>query len=136
MGRPINRRGGSCSATCLKRCQVCGQQFDPSLADEWACSVAHRGRHVPTDRPGTVYVLHFDQPTEVADADRRHVQPTTHYVGWTSQPLAHRMRQHQVPESSVVDSRPGTAEDEAVLKRAESCPHCGTRLAPECLGRT
>ena len=106
------------------------------MADESVCAVAYRGRHVPTDRPGTVYVLHFDQPTEVADADRRHVQPTTHYVGWTSQPVARRVRQHQVPESSVVHTRPGTAEDEAVLKRTEVYPRCGISLAPECLGQT
>jgi hypothetical protein len=122
--------------TAPKRCQACGQQFDPSKADEWVCAVAYRGRHVPTDRPGTVYVLHFDQSTEVADADRSHVQPTTHYVGWTSQPVARRVRQHQVPESSVTHTRPGTAEDEAALKRTEACPRCGISLAPECLGRT
>jgi hypothetical protein len=122
--------------TAPKRCQVCGQQFDPSKPEEWVCAVAYRGRHLPTDQPGTVYVLHFDQPTEVADADRGHVQPTTHYVGWTSQPVAQRVRQHQVPESSVVNTRPGTAEDEAVLKRTEACPRCGIPLAPECLGQT
>lgn len=115
---------------------MCGQQFDPSKDEEWVCMVAHQGRHLPTDRPGTVYVLHFDQPTEVADADRSHVQPTTHYVGWTSQPVARRVRQHQVPKSSVAHTRPGTAEDEVTLKHTEACPRCGIPLAPECLGRT
>lgn len=120
----------------LKRCQVCGQQFDSSRAEEWACVVAHGGQHVPTDRHGTIYVLHFDQPTEVADADRGHVHPTTHYVGWTSQPVSRRVRQHRVPQSSVVHTRPGTAEDERALKRTEACPRCGVLLAAECLGRS
>lgn len=117
-----------------KRCQVCGQEFDPELPDGWRCAVAFKGRHVPTDRPGTVYILHFSQPTDVAEADRRHVRPTTHYVGWTSQDLSRRVRQHGASEASVVYSVPGTAEDEAKLKRQGTCPRCGLPLAPECLG--
>lgn len=122
--------------TAPKRCQVCGQQFDPSDADGWACAVAYRGRHVSTDRPGTVYLLHFDHPTDIAQADRGHVQPTTHYVGWTSQDVAQRVRQHQVPESSVVRTWRGTAGDEATLKRTGTCPQCGAPLTPECLEGT
>jgi hypothetical protein len=61
----------------LKQCVVCGLDFDPSEPDQWACMIAHMGRHIPTDRPGTVYILHFDAPTMVADADNGHVRPTT-----------------------------------------------------------
>jgi len=119
----------------LKQCVVCGLDFDPSEPDQWACMIAHMGRHIPTDRPGTVYILHFDAPTMVADADNGHVRPTTHYVGWTGRPVAARLRQHDVPESSIADTRPGTPQDERLIKRREACPRCGAPLAPECLGR-
>jgi rubredoxin len=118
----------------LKRCVVCGWDFDASQPDQWACMVAHLGSHVPDDRPGSVYVLHFDAPTMVADADNGHVRPTTHYVGWTGQPVAARVQQHGVPESSIAHTRPGTAQDEALIKGREACPRCGVPLAPECFG--
>lgn len=116
----------------MKRCQVCGEQFDPEA--DWNCAKAIRGRHIPTDRPGVVYILHFDEPSYVAQADNGHVQPTTHYVGWTSQPVERRVEQHGVPRSSVAHTQSGTAEDEAVIKQTENCPQCGVALAPECLG--
>jgi hypothetical protein len=117
----------------LKRCVVCRGEFDASKP--WGCAVARKGRHIADDRPGTVYVLHFDAPTMVAEADNGHVRPTTHYVGWTSQPVATRARQHRVPASSIADTRPGTFQDEALVKESEACPRCGVSLAPECLGR-
>jgi hypothetical protein len=70
----------------------------------------------------------------VADADNGHVRPTTHYVGWTGQSVAARVRQHRVPESNIAHRLPGTAQDEALIKRREACPRCGVPLAPECLG--
>ncbi|TDE02805.1 hypothetical protein [Jiangella asiatica] len=109
-------------------------QFDADDPEAWSCNVAHLGRHIPTDRPGTVYVLHFDQPTYVTDGDRRHVQPTTHYVGWTGGRVERRVRHHGVPADSMVDTMPGTAEDEKQLKAIGQCRRCGTLLAPECLG--
>lgn len=101
----------------LKRCLVCGQDFDASEPDQWVCARAHRGRHIPDDTPGTVYILHFDAPTMVADADNGHVQPTTHYVGWSRQQVTDRVRQHRVPESSVVHTRDGSAQDESRIKQ-------------------
>ena len=118
----------------LKRCMVCRQDFDASQPDQWTCARAHQGRHIPTDRQGTVYVLHFDAPMMVDDADNGHVQPTTHYVGWTSQPVAVRVRQHGVPESSIAHTQRGTGQDERLIKRRDACPRCSVPLAPECLG--
>lgn len=121
----------------VKRCQVCGNEFDPDAPGGWACSVAFKGRHLPIDRPGCIYILHFDEPTHVQESDRGHVQPTTHYVGWTGKAewVELRLRQHDVPATSVASTRPGTADDEAQIKRTESCPRCGVALAPECVGR-
>jgi rubredoxin len=117
----------------MKRCQVCGMSYDPAAGNP--CPAARLGRHVPTDRPGMVYVLCFGAPTNVADGDRGHVQPTTHYVGWTGQnPPARRIRQHRVPLESIASMEPGTAEDEERTKRDGCCPQCGARLQPECLG--
>lgn len=118
----------------MKQCQVCGRRFDPSIPGDWSCPVAFRGRHIPTDRPGMVYVLHFDEPTHVAEADKGHVQPTRHYVGWTGQPVDRRLRQHRVPVSAVVLTGAGTAQDEQAMKRDGRCPGCGAALATECLG--
>jgi hypothetical protein len=118
----------------MKCCQVCGLSYDP--AENSHCPVAFRGQHIPTDRPGTVYVLCLGSSTYVAESDRRHVRPTTHYVGWTGQdPPERRIRQHQVPLDSVASMAAGTADDEARIKREGSCPRCGVALAPECLGR-
>ncbi|NDL55657.1 hypothetical protein [Phytoactinopolyspora mesophila] len=95
--------------------------------------MAYLGRHIPTDRPGTVHVLHFDQPTYVQEGDRGHMQPTTHYVGWTGRRVERRVRQHAVPADSVVDKMPGTAEDEKQLKATGHCLRYGRLQAPECL---
>ena len=108
--------------------------YDPAMPS--ICPVAFRGHHIPTDRTGTVYVLCFGTPTLVAESDRWHVRPTTHYVGWTGQnPPSRRIQQHRVPLDSVASMESGTAEDEARLKREGSCLRCGVQLAPECLGR-
>lgn len=119
----------------MKRCQVCSEQYDASDPGDLDCVVAFLGRHVPTDRPGTIYILHFDSPTHVSEADNACVQPTTHYVGWTGQPVEQRAEQHGALASSIAAQRPGTAEDEKRVKREESCPRCGVSLAPECLVR-
>ncbi len=88
----------------------------------------------PAGKLGTVYVLHFDRPTIVHDADNGHVQPTTHYVGWTGRTVRERVREHAVPgDVTVALKQPGTTDDEARFKRTGRCPHCGTPLAAECL---
>lgn len=76
----------------------------------------------PAGKSGTVYVLHFDQPTVVRDADNGHIQPTTHYVGWTSHPVQKRVREHAVPMDTVVSTQAGTTNDEALLKQAGRMP--------------
>lgn len=88
---------------------------------------------VPAGRLGTVYLLHFDRPTIVREADNGHVQPTTHYVGWTSRPVRQRVREHAVPADSLALEEPGTTADEAQLKRTGRCPRCSAPLDAECL---
>lgn len=110
----------------IKRCQICGVVFDPSIEDEWDCLVARR--HIPTDRMGVVYVLHFEEPTVLRQADVQHA--VTHYVGWTGQvPPMKRVRQHGPKlDRSVVSFTDGTAEDEYRLKREGQCERCGRSL--------
>jgi hypothetical protein len=108
--------------------------FNPNEPGGWSCKVAFRRRHIPTDRSGTIYALCFGRPLYVAEGDKRHLQPTSHYVGWTGQDPKERVRQHRVPLDSIAGTRPGTAQDEARIKREGTCPRCGVRFAPECLG--
>jgi hypothetical protein len=132
-GVGLPRSASRRDASLVKRCQVCGIPFDPDEPGGWACEVAYRGRHIPTDRLGTIYLLCFGHPLNVEEGDNWHRQPTSHYVGWTGQNPRKRVRQHGVPLDSIVELRQGTAEDEARIKREESCPRCGVRLSPECL---
>lgn len=118
-----------------KTCLVCGNPYDPAVNSR--CTVAFGGRHIPTDRLGTVYILCFGSPTKVANAD---VDTTkrglvTHYVGWTGQrDPDRRVSQHEVPLSSIVKKMRGTAEDEHRVRQTENCPRCGQRLSAEGAG--
>lgn len=130
---PISRQDHKAARGNLKRCQVCGKQYDPDSEDDSRCLVAFRGRHIPTDRPGTIYVLCLGEPVNILQGDKGHAQPTTHYVGWTGQKAETRVRQHGVSPDTIAGLTPGTAEDELRYKREGNCPKCGTRLATECL---
>lgn len=117
----------------MKRCQVCGIKFDPDR-DGWKCERAFRGRHIPTDRPGIIYILCFGEPIYVQQSDNGHIRPTSHYVGWTGQAPIKRITQHGGIETDIAELIPGTAENERRIKEVGTCPRCGKLLAPECLG--
>ena len=55
---------------------------------------------------------------------------TSHYEGHTGQqPPLKRIRQHgAISANHIAQIRPGTINDEARVKRNESCPECGKSL--------
>jgi hypothetical protein len=110
---------------------------------EWVLTL--EAKHgLPIERiPGTVYVLHVNEPTVVVSVSRDYPHepdphgglrslPIRHYVGWTQQadPRRRVYRHGRGMSQALAGVTPGTMLDEQAMKNTGRCPTCGDPLRP------